>query len=57
MEVSVIKYAMYNNVFSPSGECVDDVLVRLPLIKHIIKHVNLMCVSFSAKHPQILWGS
>ena len=60
MEVSVevdkiIKCATYNTVFFPSGEGVDDVLVRLSLIKQIIKDVNLMCISFSLKHPQIFW--
>ena len=59
MEVSVevdkiIKCAIYNTVFFPSGGGVDDVLVRLSLI---IKDVNLMCLSFSVKHPQIFWES
>ena len=45
MEVSVevdkiIKCATYNTVFFPSGEGVDDVLVRLSLMKQIIKDVN-----------------
>ena len=62
MEVSVevdkiIKYAIYNTVFFPSGGGVDDVLVRLSLIKQIIKDVNLMCIAFSVKHPQIFWES
>ena len=62
MEVSVevdkiIKCAIYNTVFFPSGGGVDDVLVRLSLIKQIIKDVNLMCISFSVKHPQIFWES
>ena len=56
MEVSfevdkIIKCAVYNTVFFPSSG--DDVLMRLPLIKQIIKYVNLMCISFSVKHPQI----
>ena len=60
MEVSVevdkiIKCAMYYTVFFPSGGGVDDVLVRLSLIKQIIKDVNLMCLSFSVKHRQIFW--
>ena len=60
MEVSfevdkVIKCAIYNTVFFPSGG--DDVLMRLLLIKQIIKNVNLMCISFSAKHPHIFWES
>ena len=55
MEVSVevdkiIKCAIYNTVFFPSGGGVDDVLVRLSLIKQIIKDVNLMCLSFSVIH-------
>ena len=62
MEVSaevdkIIKCAIYNTVFFPSGGVVDDVLVRLSLIKQIIKDVNLMCLSFSVKHPQIFWES
>ena len=62
MEVSfevdkIIKCAIYNTVFFPSGGGVDDVLVRLLLIKQIIKDVNLMCPSFSVKNPQIFWES
>ena len=62
MEVSVevdkiIKCAIYNTVFFHSGGDVDDVLVRLSLIRQIIKDVNLMCLSFSVKNPQIFWGS
>ena len=53
----VIKCAIYNTVFFPSGGFVDDVLVRLSLIKQIIKDVNLMCLLFSVKHPQIFWES
>ena len=60
MEVSfevdkIIKCAIYNTVFFPSGG--DDVLMRLSLIKQIIKDVNLMCISFSVKHPQTFWES
>ena len=61
MEVSfeldkiIRKCAIYNTVFFPSGD--DDVLMRLSLIKQIIKDVNLMCISFSVKHPQIFWES
>ena len=51
----IIKCAIYNTVFSPSGGGVDDVLMRLSLIKQIIKDVNLMCISFSVKYPQIFW--
>ena len=62
MEVSVevdkiIKYAIYTTFFFPLGGGVDDVLVRLLLIKQIIKDVNLMCLLFSVKHPQIFWES
>ena len=60
MEVSVevdkiIKCAIYNSVFFffHSGEGVDDVLVMLSLIKQIIKDINLICISFSVKRPQI----
>ena len=62
MEVSVevnnfIKCAIYNTAFFPSGGGVDDVLVRLPLIKQLAKDVNLLCFSFSVKHPQTVWES
>ena len=62
MEVSfeidkIIKSAIYNTVFFPSGGGVDDVLKRLLLIKQIIKDLNLMCISFSVKHPQTFWES
>ena len=48
MEVSVevhkiSKCAIYNTAFFPSGGGVDDVLVRLLLVKQIIKDVNFMC--------------
>ena len=60
MEVSfevdkIIKCAIYNTVFFPSGG--DDVWMRLSLIKQIIKDANLMCISFSVKHPQMFWES
>ena len=60
MEVSfevdkIIKCAIYNTTFFILGG--DDVLMRLSLIKQIIKDVNLMCISFSVKHPQIFWES
>ena len=62
MEVSVevgkiIKCAIYNTVFFPSGGGVHDAFVMLSLIKQIIKDANLMCFSFSVKHPQIFWES
>ena len=62
MEVSVevdkiSKCAIYNSVFFPSGGGVDDLLMRLSLIKQIIKDVNLMCLSFSVKHRHIFWES
>ena len=53
----IIKYAIYNTIFFRSDVGVDDVLVRLSLIKQIIKDVNLMCLSFSVKHLQIFWES
>ena len=53
----IIKFAMYNTVFFPSGGGVDDVLMRLLLIKQIIKDVNLMCIPFSVKHQRIFWES
>ena len=58
MEVSVevdkiIKCAIYNTVFFPSGGRVNDMLVRLSLIKQTMKDVNFMCLSFSVKHPHI----
>ena len=60
MEVSfevdkIIKCVIHNTVFFPIGGDVDDVLMRLSLMKQFIKDVNLMCISFSAKHPQIIW--
>ena len=60
MEVSfevdkIIKFAIYNTVFFPSGD--DGVLMRLSLIKQIIRDFNMMCISFSVKHPQIFWES
>ena len=62
MEVSadvdkIIKCAVYSTAFFPSGGGVDDVLVRLSLNIQIIKDFNLMCISFSVKHPQIFWES
>ena len=41
----IIKCAIYNTVFFPSGAGVDDVLGRLSFVKQIIKDVNLMCIS------------
>ena len=38
--------------FFTSGEGVDDVLVRLPLIEKIIKDANLMRISFSIKYQE-----
>ena len=38
--------------FFTSGGGVDDMLVRLSLVEEIIKNANLMCISFSVKHPQ-----
>ena len=58
MEVSFevdksIKCAIYNAVFFHGG--VDDVLMRLLLMKQITKGVNLMCISVNVKHPKIFW--
>ena len=53
----IIKCAIYKTVFFPSGGGVDDVLVRLSLIKQSIKEVNLIFISFNVKHPQIFWKS
>ena len=41
--------------FFPSGGGVDDMFMKLSLIKQIIQDVNLMCIPFSVKHPQIFW--
>ena len=52
--VKNVKVDIYNTVFLPSVESVDEILMMLPLMKQIIKEdVNLMCISFSVKHPQI----
>ena len=51
----IIKCAVNNTVFFPSGGGVDDMLVRLSLIKQIIKDANLMCISFSVKRRQLFW--
>ena len=53
----IIRSAIYNTVFFPSGGDVENVLVRLSLIKQITENVNFMCLSFSVKHPQIYWES
>ena len=53
----IIKCVIYDTVFLHSGEGVDDVLVRLLLIKQIIKDVSLIYLSFSVKHTQIFWES
>ena len=50
-------YMQYCFLFFTSGGGVDDVLVRLSLIKQIIKDANLMCISFSVKYLQIFWES
>ena len=46
-----------DKIIKCGGGGVDDVLVRLSLIKQIMKDVNFMCISFSVKHPQIFWES
>ena len=48
----IIKCTISSTIFFTLGGGVDDKLVRLPLIEQIIKDVNLMCISFSVKHPQ-----
>ena len=53
----IVKCAIYNTFFFLSGGGVDGVLMRLLLIKQIIKDVNLMCISFSVRYPQIFWKS
>ena len=53
----IIKCTIYNTIFFPSGGVVDNMLMRLSLIKQIIRDVNLMCISFSVRHPQIFWES
>ena len=47
-----IKCTIYHAVFFTSGGGVEDVLVRLSLIKQIIKDANLRCILFSVKHLQ-----
>ena len=42
---------MHYCFFFTSGG-VDDVLVKLWLVKQMIKDANLMSISFSVKHPQ-----
>ena len=48
----IIKCTIYSTVFFTSSEGVDDMLARLSLIKKIVKDTNLICISFSVKHPQ-----
>ena len=48
-----IKCTIYSTFSFTSGGGVDDVLVRLSLVEQIIKDVNLICISFSVKNPQI----
>ena len=48
-------YVLYTVLFFfNSGGSVDDVLVRLSLVVQIIKDANLICISFSIKHSNIL---
>ena len=42
-------------IFFTYGGGIDDVLVRLQLIKQIIKDATSMWISFSAKYPQTFW--
>ena len=50
-----IKCTIYSTVLFASDGSVDDVLLRLLLIKQIIKDTNLMSISFSFKHPPTFW--
>ena len=57
MDVSVevqkiTKCTLYSTVFFTSGRRVEDVLVSLSSVEQITKDTNLMCISFSVKHPQ-----
>ena len=52
-----MKYAIYSITVFTLGGGVDDVLVRLSLIKQIIKGVSLMCIAVSFKDPEIFWES
>ena len=53
MELSVQVHKISTAFFHYTSDGgVDDVLVRLSLIKQIIKSDNLMYISFSVKHPQ-----
>ena len=59
MEVSVAVHkviicTIYSTTFLNLGGDVDEMLVRLSLVEEIIKDANLMCISFSVKHPQAL---
>ena len=54
--VTHVLCAIYSTLFT-SGRSVDDVLMKFTLIEQIIMDVNLICISFSIKHPQIFWES
>ena len=47
----IINFFLQNTFFTSSGY-IDEMLVRLPLIKQIINHANSMCISFSVEHTQ-----
>ena len=49
----MFKCAIYSVVFFPSGGGIDEVLVRLSLIKQIIKDITLVYIAISVRHPQI----
>ena len=57
MRYTKLVNVLYAVLFFSSGGGADDVLVKLLLIKKITKDVNLMCISFSVKYPQIFWES
>ena len=57
MEVSfevhkISKLAIHNTSFLNSVGGVDELLVRLLLIKQIVNSAKSVCISFSIKHPQ-----
>ena len=59
MSQTKLSDVLYNAQFFTLGGGDDDVLVtlRLSLIEYIIKDANLICISFSFKHPQIFYES
>ena len=49
----IIKCAIYSIAVFPSGGVAEDVLVRLPLMKQIIKNINSIGIASSDQHPHI----